>query len=334
MANDSSESSNSPEIPPIPIAIVEAASNGRLVLFVGAGVSRLASGPSWEMAANNAFEDLIEKGLIPFCEAEQLRGEHPKKKLSIAMDISKGADFILDFRRIFTPGEYQPHAQIYRNLYSIGVPIVTTNYDEGLDHEAQQRTPVATPVQAVESRAPQVSGIQEKPRGVVYCHKNDLTIEKLLQPGAVIHIHGSVQDHTSMVVSTRQYLEHYRDPFIQTFLQKLFEGNYTVLFVGYGLEEEEIIEYVTLKNPGKLQCALQEEKHFWLYPRLAYQEARFRHLSQYYLNHYNVKLVPYSIDRLGHSQLKGVITEWTGQLRTNARAPDFLDKVRLIDEVT
>ena len=334
MANDSPESHKSSEIPEIPSAIVDAVSTGRLILFIGAGVSRLAGAPSWENAANKAFDELIQKSLIRFGEAEQLKGEHPKKKLSIAMDISSGANSVLDFRRIFTPPEYQPDAQIYRDLYSIGVPIVTTNYDEGLDLQALQTTPMATPVQPAGASTPQVAGTQTKPSGVVYYHKKDLTIEKLLQPGAVIHIHGSVQDHISMVVSSRQYLEHYREQFVQTFLQKLFEGDYTVLFVGYGLEEEEIIDYVTLKNPGKLQSNIREERHFWLYPWLPSQEARFTHLSNYYLSYCNVKRVPYSIDRLGHSQLKDVISEWAKRLRSKARAPEFLAKVRLIDEVT
>jgi hypothetical protein len=136
-----------------------------------------------------------------------------------------------------------------------------------------------------------------------------------------------------MVVSTRQYLEHYRDLNVQTFLQTLFERDYTVLFVGYGLEEEEIIDYVTLKNHGPLRGDVQEAKHFWLYPRLTFQEARFKHLSRYYLNLCNVKLVPFSIDRFGHSQLLDVIAQWTKQLRSTVRAPEFLDKVRLIDEV-
>ena len=71
-------STDSTEVPihsetPIPPAIIEAASTGRLVLFVGAGVSRLAGGPSWSRSAENALDEIVEKRLIPFAEAEQLR---------------------------------------------------------------------------------------------------------------------------------------------------------------------------------------------------------------------------------------------------------------------
>ncbi len=34
------------DIPPVPIAIKQAAAKGKLVIFVGAGVSRIAGGPS------------------------------------------------------------------------------------------------------------------------------------------------------------------------------------------------------------------------------------------------------------------------------------------------
>lgn len=238
MATDSTEVPSHSETPNIPSAIIEAASAGRLVLFVGAGVSRLAGGPSWSRSAENALEEIVKERLIPFAEAEQLRREHPKKKLSIAMDISQDAGSLLNFDRIFSPPENQLDAPIYRNLYSIGVPIVTTNYDKGLDHQALREAPVAGPVQALSDAGPQNVAISPKQKGVVYIEKKDLTIEKLQQPGSVIHLHGSIDDHKTMVVSTRQYITHYRDELVQIFLGKLFEGDYTVLFVGYGLEEE------------------------------------------------------------------------------------------------
>lgn len=334
MVTDPTEGPSRSEIPNIPPAIIEAASAARLVLFVGAGVSRLAGGLSWPEAANNALKEIVDKGLIPFAEAEQLRNEHPKKLLSIAMDISQDAGEVLNFDRIFCPPESQLDAKIYRDLYSIGVPIVTTNYDEGLDYQALREEPVAGPVQALSGVGPQNATIPPKRKGVVYVDKKDLTIEKLQQPGSVIHLHGSVRFASSMVVSTRQYITHYRDDLVQVFLRDLFEGDYTVLFVGYGLEEEEILEYVVQKSQPSLTLGSQEIKHFWLYPHLGFQEARFRHLSKYYQNHCNVKLEKFSIDRTGYTQLADVIAEWTEVLRSKVRAPEFLDKVRLIDKVT
>ena len=139
--------SNSADTPVTPPEIIEAATAGRLILFVGAGVSRLAGGPSWADAADIAFKELVDKGLLPFAEAEQLRTEHPKKRLSIAMDISEEASLKMNFERIFCPPEEQIDAQIYRDLYSLGVPIVTTHYDAGLDRQAEMELPLSGTVQ-------------------------------------------------------------------------------------------------------------------------------------------------------------------------------------------
>lgn len=334
MATDSTEAPSHSETPNIPSAIIEAASAGRLVLFVGAGVSRLAGGPSWAQSAEKALDELVKKELIPFAEAEQLKGEHPKKILSIAMDISQDAGSLLDFDRIFCPREDQTDTSIYRDLYSIGVPIVTTNYDKGLDHQALQESPIAGPLKALSSTGSENIASPPKQKGVVCIEKKDLTIEKLQQPGSVIHLHGSVHSPKSMIVSTRQYIAHYRDDLVRVFLRDLFEGDYTVLFVGYGLEEEEILEYVIQKSQTSFTPGAQEIKHYWLYPHLGFQEARFRHLSKYYQNHCDVKLEKFSIDQSGYTQLADVITEWAEVLQSKVRAPDFLDKVRLIDKVT
>jgi len=331
MVSDPVAASDPKEVPDVPPAITEAAAAGRLILFVGAGVSRLAGGPSWEQAAENAFKELVAKGLISFGEAEQLRMEHPKKKLSIAMDISESANSALDFSRIFCPPDERLNAQLYKDLYSLSVPIVTTNYDEGFDRQTGLDVPQSASVPTMSTLEQKELDVSRKTKGASYFDRRDLTIEKLLQPGSVIHLHGSVRDHKTMVVSTRQYLDHYRDHLVQAFLRGLFEGDYTILFVGYGLDEEEVIEYVTQK---RRRDSKPEEKHFWLYPHLAYHEDRFKHLSNYYKNHCNVKLVKFSIDRTGYSQMGEVIAKWIETLRMKVRAPEFLDKIRLIDKVT
>ena len=334
MVTESAEPASQSEIPEIPPAIIDAASVGRLIIFVGAGVSRLEGGPSWSRAAENALEELVEKRLIPFAEAEQLKNEHPKKKLSIAMDISQDKGSMLDFSRIFSPPPDRLDGKVYKDLYSIGVPIVTTNYDEGLDYQALLEVPVASSVKPLSSAGQQNIVIPPKRKGVVYVDKKDLTIEKLQVPGSIIHLHGSVSVPQSMVVSTHQYINHYGDSLVRRFLGELFDGDYTVLFVGYSLEEEEILEYIIQKGRTRLESGTREVKHFWLFPHLESQQARFRHLSNYYQNHSNVRLVKFSIDRAGYSQLGEVITQWTELLKSKVRAPEFLDKVRLIDKVT
>jgi hypothetical protein len=49
---------NIPDIPPVPKAILEASSQGKLIVFVGAGVSRIIGCPSWQEFANEYLKDL------------------------------------------------------------------------------------------------------------------------------------------------------------------------------------------------------------------------------------------------------------------------------------
>ena len=67
--------------------------------------------------------------------------------------------------------------------------------------------------------------------------------------GNVVHIHGCVDDPDSMVITTRDYLDHYSTTEVQDFLRYLFEKK-TVLFLGYGLEEIEVLEYI-LRRGGQ-----------------------------------------------------------------------------------
>ena len=57
-----------------------------------------------------------------------------------------------------------------------------------------------------------------------------------------------------MVVNLKHYLECYGTnskniyPELSVFLSKVFNSKYVVLFMGYGLEEFEILEYMLSKN--------------------------------------------------------------------------------------
>ena len=62
------------EEPSVPPEILEAASSGKLVLFIGAGVSRIIGCPSWEDLALKQLEDLRKKKAINYHEVKK-RGQ-------------------------------------------------------------------------------------------------------------------------------------------------------------------------------------------------------------------------------------------------------------------
>ena len=152
-----------------------------------------------------------------------------------------------------------------------------------------------------------------------------LTIETLANGGNVVHLHGSVRSPTTMILTTAQYLRHYRERAVQLFLDELF-GRYTVLFVGYGLDEDDILEHVFRKQPDS-----GEQRHFRLFPRYSHQDLLARHFSAYSLKHCGAELVEYCIDRHGYVQLEAVVAAWSRELQPEVRGQLYLEKIKIID---
>ncbi|MEF1340026.1 hypothetical protein REH81_25215, partial [Vibrio rotiferianus] len=113
-------------LPPVPDEIVNAAQNGNLVLFVGAGASMMVGMPSWGGLAYDALRSLVDNGLIDYAELEQLKKLDPKKQLSIADFISQENGQKLDLRSNL---KARFESSIYPNINSIKATCVTTNYD-------------------------------------------------------------------------------------------------------------------------------------------------------------------------------------------------------------
>ena len=71
---------------PIPREVKEAANRGKLIFFVGSGVSQRLKLPSWDEFANRVLEQLASLNNIDFDynDIQVLKSLDPRKKLSIA----------------------------------------------------------------------------------------------------------------------------------------------------------------------------------------------------------------------------------------------------------
>jgi len=85
------------EIIDLPDEIFQAGLSGDLVLFVGAGASKLLGMPSWAGLANSALNQLRKNGSLNYSEIDQLKTLDPKKQLSIADLIARENGFKLNF---------------------------------------------------------------------------------------------------------------------------------------------------------------------------------------------------------------------------------------------
>lgn len=277
------------EIPDIPREIKDAINNNNLAIFIGAGVSRLVGCKDWRTLAQNLLKLCFDKNYLNFAEYDALlKDSDNKKMISIAHSLLKTnneTEFYEQLQEALTPCKNKTEIQsIFENIYYLGTTFVTTNADECFD------------------------SMFESAGNSVY----DFTaIDVLPENRKLYHIHGSIKNKESLVFTISQYLKQYKNPRFQNFLEKLFE-KYTVLFIGYGLSEFELLDFLILKADNS--HFNQQPKHFALMPYFSYETAIAGHYSLYFQD-LNIKTVPYAKDKKGYAQLIDIFNNWASQIR-------------------
>ncbi len=246
---------------------------------------------------------------VNYSELEQLKALDPKKQLSIAELIAEENGFTLELARHLTAEESDKG--IYKFLNKIGCACITTNYDELLSphfYQTSDGSTTAAPVTRV-------------------TQKYDFYAGHLNRPGTVVHLHGSVSKPETMVVTTKHYLAHYDDETVQHFLNELFEKK-TVLFIGYSLEEAEILEHILRRGGVKNE---KVKKRFALHAFFLSQDPLYRKLHDYYLKSFGVHLIGFVRDHNDYDQLEIIAKTWAEQIEV--RPPALTEDLEYMDEV-
>ena len=299
------------KIPPIPNQILEAASNGKLVVFIGAGVSRLLGYVSWQSMAERYVKYLFQRGYFSYLEYEHLKSLDARKLLSICENFCKknkiprpSISGLLHSKEV-----EKDTSDIYKLIYSWNVVYITTNFDDELDKVVNDNKKIIS-------------------------DPEQISIAYLYELGTVIHLHGSL-DSRRLILTISDYLYYYQTEKMQKFLNHLFT-EFSVLFIGYGLEEYELLEFLVHKSQmhtsDYLKSEKKEIKHYLLYPVFSWEKAMLKFYQLYYRD-LSIELIPYKKDEKGYQQLYEVIKKWTPMIKEYVRPPTYLDKLRLIDEV-
>jgi hypothetical protein len=263
-------------------------------------VRRCSGCPSWKDFADNSLRWLAAQRKFSYSQLEQISHLHPRVKLSLARAIANEHKTNIAYREILHPREPQESQngkQLYNALFRLSNIFVTTNYDVWLD----ERLPVPDPA-VVPAGVPE--HITTVPMNIVY-RPEQITSALLWQPNTVIHLHGSLREPETMIMTTSDYISRYaaynrssNDPLTEnpvlTFLSFLFQHR-TILFIGYGLEELEILEYVLSKGPR----GTGEVRYYILQGYFSHQETLLRNMKIYYRNECGIELVPFRLDEKG-----------------------------------
>ena len=324
-------------IPEIPPEITKAATDGSLVLFVGAGVSMLAEAPSWEGLASKAMKQACEKHkMIPII-SQLIQEVDPNPKRQLSLTEKKCGRRAVDYRSIL---EFRRPSTIHTAILSLNCACVTTNYDNGFDVSGAQAAALTAP--SATSSAAHSTGIS--PRRIFDSVLSNGCEASLRTGDAIVHLHGAILDSSGkatprgkLVVTVEDYLEHYSKQKVRDFVSTLF-SKYTVLFLGYGLAELELLEHL-----HRLRSDSGAAKHFMLLPLFQYQEPIRDLLEQMYTD-LNVTVIPYWRDQKDYQELERVIDAWrpyilvsfanrVRHLRTVLAGGDFDTAFRMWDQM-
>jgi len=281
--------------------IIEAVNTGTLAIFTGAGVSRLMGCMGWQDLSykllDSAFvlKDKAGSSLLDWRVIDDLkaRGEH-RKSITICDSIFTSNGHHDEFMKVFSdaltskPSHclLQPSENIYHELNRLHGCHITTNADPIFQSSVSFKEVITG------------KDIQD---GIIRDELDPLTLYPL---------HGLMAKPDSLVFTLPDYLRFYRDKKIQDFLNMVF-SKYTVLFVGYGLSELELLQYILPERGGL-------PKRFCLqgYRR---GEEKIADAEQMFYDVMGITLVPFELDVNGYAQLFTVIREWADNVTVGSK---------------
>ena len=287
----------------VPNEIRDAVNSGTLAVFIGAGVSRLVGCQGWDTLARNLVSKCHNKGFINFREKETLfQIPDHKKTITICYHLFNNnhlADvFYEEMNNSLKEGIDIETPNIYDDIYKLRCLFITTNADTHFDRLFN-------------------------PPNILY-QLSDFK-EDRLDSTNLYHIHGSVEDRNSLIFTVSTYMQRYSNPEFRGFLKRIFR-EYTVIFLGYGVAEFEILDFVLRDN--KISSALAP-RHFMLSAFYSGEDNILSYEQAYY-NDLDINILGYEKDANGYRQLIEVIKHWNEEI--NQVTGYLHDASRLIDE--
>jgi len=279
-------------IPPVPQSIKDAINKEKLAVFIGAGVSRLVGCLGWGDLARNLIKRCYRQKIINFKERETLfQIQDHKKTITICYHLFHNkhlADlFYEEMSTALKEGNFDDAPPLYKDIYKLRGLFITTNADTHLDH------------------------LFHGPN--ILFRLEDFDANRIDKTN-LYHIHGSIGDRKSLVFTVSEYISRYSFLPFQRFLEGIFR-DYTVLFLGYGVSEFEILDFILRSNPrdSRSEARREEPRHYILSPFYSGEENILEYERTYYRD-LDINVLAYEKDVRGYEQLIDVLSAWNNEI--------------------
>jgi hypothetical protein len=292
-------------------SIIQAINNKKLVLFVGAGFSKLCGLPLWGELSSALMDSCVKEGLINYSERHQIVQEKDSRSLiTIAYYLFKRENKTDLFYKVFDN---------YLSIENYNSQTDKNNRDKLKDLIKRSHATILT---TNSDNILHDCFVED----FIHYTEDDLKMFELTDERNLVHLHGFKEDKNSLVFTTDQYLRRYASTKFKQSIQKIFRSDSTILFIGYGLNELQFLDF--LVNTDSISS-----NRFVLEGFFDYAEADINAKEIYYQT-FGLKLITFSKNDKGFEgmidALEYLVEE--AEKTSNARSETYNCSIKLFNE--
>jgi hypothetical protein len=258
----------------LPNLLLEQLSKGRVVPFIGSGLSINAGLPDWRQLLEGLAELKIGRALnAQAANIQQAISAGQYELAADALSLVLGDQLGRAINDLLDSSLAKPTV-VHRLLGSVRWPaVITTNYDALLSQAFAPTLEHAT-------------------------WADDAKMEQLLHSAAphIMFAHGTLQRTETIVLTPEHYRQCLRHPAYRTYLKVIFT-HYTVLFLGFGFSDRDVN---WLLEDLRADFGFSEFPHFALVAESQDLALRIPYLRR----NFNVEIIPYSPSAISHPEVE------------------------------
>ena len=275
--------------------LFDAVKRDNLIVFIGAGVSKLLGCSLWDELAVKLAKKICTYGEADVLEKEAIVS--PRKVISICYgrcneDSEKLQIYKKTIEEELAIVDKEKAKSLYNKIFELDPKAyITTNIDLGII----DALPEAKRVEIYDCTRPEDLA------------KIEIADFNVLRDGNIIFLHGTIKNIEEIIFPVEKYLKHYRDDhkIIIGLLKTIFKEGNVILFIGYSLTEWEIIEKIyRLTGEGNKEKKIKTS--YLLTPLYSHEYTKYV-LDKDYYTLFNVEIIPYFIDYDGYGKLEVII---------------------------